>query len=100
MVLTETLIRQTKAGPKPIKLFDGRGLYLLVNPNGSRWWRFKYRFEGREKLISSGPIPTSPEACPGPERRHPAAARRRHRPWRQAPGREGRPQRQLRSHRP
>ena len=57
MVLTETLIRQTKAGPKPIKLFDGRGLYLLVNPNGSRWWRFKYRFEGREKLISLGTYP-------------------------------------------
>ena len=57
MALTETLIRQTTPGPKPVKLFDGRGLYLLLNPNGSRWWRFKYRFEGREKLISLGTYP-------------------------------------------
>jgi integrase len=57
MALTETLIRQTTPGPKPVKLFDGRGLYLLLNPNGTRWWRFKYRFEGREKLISLGTYP-------------------------------------------
>jgi hypothetical protein len=36
---------------KPYKLGDGDGLYLLVNPNGSRWWRLKYHFEAREKLL-------------------------------------------------
>jgi hypothetical protein len=41
----------------PIKLFDGDSLFLLVNPNGSRLWRFKYRIDGREKLISFGSYP-------------------------------------------
>ena len=39
---------------KPYKLFDGRGLYLLVRPNGSKVWRFKYHFAGKEKLLSLG----------------------------------------------
>ncbi len=43
MPLSETAIRQAKSESKPIKMFDGRGLYLLLNPNGSRGWRFKYR---------------------------------------------------------
>jgi hypothetical protein len=40
--------------PKPFKLFDGGGLFLLVNPNGSKLWRLKYRFGGREKLLALG----------------------------------------------
>jgi hypothetical protein len=43
MPLSEIVIRQAKPGPKAIKIFDGRGLYLLLSPNGSRGWRFKYR---------------------------------------------------------
>ncbi len=39
---------------------DGKGLFVLVNPDGSRWWRFKYRFAGREKLLSFGLYPEVP----------------------------------------
>jgi integrase len=56
-MLTDTAIRSAKPRQKPYKLTDGEGLYLLVNPNGSRWWRFKYRFEGKEKLLSLGVYP-------------------------------------------
>ena len=42
MPLTDTLIRSRKPGPKPIKLADAAGLYLLIQPNGSRWWRLDY----------------------------------------------------------
>jgi len=60
MTLTETAIRLAKPGSKAIKMFDGRGLHLLLSPNGSRYWRFRYRFEGREKLISLGIYPDVP----------------------------------------
>lgn len=60
MALTDTKIRATRATDKPVKLFDGGGLYLLVNPNGSRWWRLKYRFNGRERGISFGVFPDVP----------------------------------------
>ena len=43
MALTATSIKNARAADKPLKLFDGDGLYLPVDPNGSRWWRFKYR---------------------------------------------------------
>lgn len=56
-MLTATEIRAVKPQDKPRKLSDGGGLYLLANPNGSLWWRFKYRFEGREKLLSLGVFP-------------------------------------------
>ena len=58
--LTDTTIRNTKPGEKDCKLFDGGGLYLLVRANGARLWRFKYRIEGREKLISFGQYPDVP----------------------------------------
>lgn len=57
MALTEIEIRAAKAVDKPVKLFDGGGLFLLVNPNGSRWWRFKYRYDGKERGISLGVYP-------------------------------------------
>ena len=57
MPLTDTAVRKAKPDKKPRKLFDGKGLFLLLNPNGSRWWRLKYRFNGREKLISLGTYP-------------------------------------------
>ena len=40
-----------------MRLFDSRGLYLEIAPTGSRWWRFKYRFAGKEKRISLGVYP-------------------------------------------
>lgn len=58
MPLTDTAIRNAKAAEKDAKLFDGGGLFLLLKPNGARWWRLKYRHEGREKLISLGVYPT------------------------------------------
>lgn len=57
MPLTDTAIRNAKPGDKPYKLADGGGLYLLVNPTGSRLWRLKYRIEGKEKLLAIGPYP-------------------------------------------
>lgn len=38
-------------------MFDGRGLYIEVSPNGGKWWRLKYRFGGKEKLLSMGTYP-------------------------------------------
>ena len=52
--LTDAKIRQAKPAEKPYKLFDGGGLFLLVQPNGSKLWRLKYRFGGKEKLLSIG----------------------------------------------
>jgi integrase len=57
VALTDTAIRNVKSRNKPRKLFDERGLYLLVTPDGGKWWRFKYRFGGKEKLLSLGVYP-------------------------------------------
>src|SRR5436305_1829886 len=54
MPLTSIAIRNAKARRKPYKLADEKGLYLLVKPDGSRYWRFKYRFGGKEKLLALG----------------------------------------------
>jgi integrase len=56
-VLTDTLIRKSKTPSKPTKLMDGRGLFLLLAPSGGRWWRFRYNFTGKEKLLSLGTYP-------------------------------------------
>lgn len=57
MALTDTAIRNAKPGAKPIKLFDSLGLFLLIAPAGGKWWRLKYRFGGKEKLLSLGTYP-------------------------------------------
>ncbi len=57
MALTDTAVKKAKPGPKPIKLSDGKGLYLLVNPVGSKLWRCKYRVLGKEKTLSLGAYP-------------------------------------------
>lgn len=57
MKLTDTAIKAAKPREKPYKLFDGEGLYLLINPDGSRWWRLKYRYGGKEKLLALGTYP-------------------------------------------
>ena len=56
-MLSDTTIRAAKPGDRPYKLFDTRGLYLLVVPAGGKWWRLKYRFGGKEKLLSLGTYP-------------------------------------------
>jgi hypothetical protein len=62
MPLTDTAIRKAKPADKPRRLFDGRGLYLEVAPAGGRWWRFKYRFAGKERRLSMGTYPDTPLA--------------------------------------
>ena len=57
MTLTDTAIRNSKPADKPLKLTDERGLYLLLKPNGSRWWRFDYRYGGKRKTLSMGVYP-------------------------------------------
>lgn len=57
MPLTDTAIRNTKPSTKPQKLFDGGGLFLLITPAGQRYWRLKYRFAGKEKLLALGVYP-------------------------------------------
>ncbi len=58
MALTDMLIRSTKPAEKPISLPDGEGLILFVQPNGSHWWRLRYRFRGKQKMLSMGVWPT------------------------------------------
>jgi hypothetical protein len=60
MPLTDLAILKAKPLTKPFKMSDGGGLFLLVNPTGSKWWRFKYRFSGKEKLLSLGVYPDVP----------------------------------------
>lgn len=57
MALTNTEVLKAKPGPSPIKMADGRGLYLLITPTGSKLWRWKYRFLGKEKLMAIGAYP-------------------------------------------
>lgn len=52
--LTEIAVGRAKPSERPIPLFDGGGLYLEVQPRGARYWRHKYRFGGKEKLLSLG----------------------------------------------
>jgi integrase len=57
MALTDTAIRNAKASDRAFKLYDEKGLFLQVTPNGGKWWRFKYRFNNKEKLLSFGTYP-------------------------------------------
>ena len=57
MALTDTSIRNAKSKDKPYKLSDGGGLFLLVNTNGSKWWRYSYRYESKQKTLSLGVYP-------------------------------------------
>lgn len=57
MPLSDTAIRNAKPREKPFKLSDSGGLFLLVQPSGSKWWRYKYRIAGKEKLLALGSYP-------------------------------------------
>ena len=57
MALTDTAIRKAKPTEKSYKLADEKGLFLLVHSNGSKYWRQKYRFNGKEKLLALGVYP-------------------------------------------
>jgi integrase len=57
MALTDTAVRSAKPKEKPYKVTDAQGLYLLVNPKGSKLWRVKYRMNGVERKLSLGSYP-------------------------------------------
>ncbi|MCX5812572.1 MAG: integrase arm-type DNA-binding domain-containing protein [Proteobacteria bacterium] len=57
MPLSDLKVRTTKPKEKPYKLYDIDGLYLLVTEKGYKWWRFKYRFDRKEKQLSLGTYP-------------------------------------------
>jgi integrase len=57
MALTDTALRNAKPTDKAYKLYDEKGLYLIVNPNGGKWWRLKYYFNDKEKTLSVGIYP-------------------------------------------
>jgi len=57
MALTDIKIRSIKPLEKAFKVTDEKGLHLLVKPNGSKYWRFKYRYYGKEKQLAIGVYP-------------------------------------------
>jgi integrase len=57
MKLSASQVKSAKPLEKPYKLSDGRGMYLQVMANGAKYWRLKYRFAGKEKLLSMGVYP-------------------------------------------
>jgi len=52
MALTATEVKQAKPKDKSYKLADGAGLFLLVNPKGAKYWRYKYRYAGVVRLTA------------------------------------------------
>jgi integrase len=70
--MTDTKARNAKPRDKQYKIYDSDGLFMLVAPAGGKWWRFKYRFAGKEKLMSLG---TYPEVSLLQARRHRDEAR-------------------------
>ena len=63
MALTAVQVKGALPEDKPVKLADAGGLVLLIQPNGSKWWRLRYRFAGREKMMSLGVYPDLSLAC-------------------------------------
>ena len=57
MALTDLKIRSAQTVAKPYRLTDGYGLFLLVQPNGSKLWRWKYRFQGEYRLMAFASYP-------------------------------------------
>lgn len=57
MPLTATEVKEAKPHEKPRKLADSGGLYLLLQPNGAKYWRYKYRYAGKEKTLALGVYP-------------------------------------------
>jgi hypothetical protein len=57
VALTDTKIRSVKSREKLYKIADGRGLFLVIKPNGSKYWRFRYHFGAKEKLLAIGIYP-------------------------------------------
>jgi integrase len=60
MPTSDTAVRNAKPAEKPYKITDEKGLFLFVTPSGGKLWRLKYRFGGKEKLLSLGAYPDVP----------------------------------------
>ena len=60
MKLNDVAVRKAKPDTKSYKMSDGGGMYLEVMPNGSKYWRLKYRFGGKEKRLALGVYPDVP----------------------------------------
>jgi len=60
MPLTVVEVRNAKPGEKPYKMGDEKGLYLFITPTGAKSWRLKYRFGGKEKVLTFGQFPEVP----------------------------------------
>lgn len=58
-MLTDNAIKNLKAKENIYRTYDGNGLYVEVSPSGGKWWRFKYRFLGKEKRLSLGTYPNT-----------------------------------------
>jgi hypothetical protein len=67
-ILSELKVRKAKGRAKAYKLHDGGGLYLLVQTNGSKYWRLKFRYQEKERIFQSGCIPML--ACPPLAKEH------------------------------
>lgn len=57
MPLTDATIRTAKPSTKPVRMFDGGGLYLEISPAGGKLWRLKYRYAGKERRLALGVYP-------------------------------------------
>lgn len=55
--LSDMKVQKAKSKDKPVTLFDGGGLFLMITPTGGKLWRFKYRFDGKEKKLAFGSYP-------------------------------------------
>ena len=76
MKLTDVAIRKAQPKTKAYKLVDGQGLFLLITPSGGKLWRWKYRFDGKEKLMALGQYPETSLA--EARDKHQAARKLRH----------------------
>ena len=52
MALTDLQLKNAKPKSTPVKHSDGDGMYLLIKPNGGKYWRFNYRFAGKQKTLA------------------------------------------------
>jgi Arm domain-containing DNA-binding protein len=57
MALSDAAIRNAKPSEKPFKLADEKGLYLIAQPGGGKWWRLDYRYAGKRKTLYMGVYP-------------------------------------------
>jgi len=57
MALTDAKVKNAKPGDKQYKIYDEKGLFVIVRPDGGKWWRFRYRVGGKEQTLSLGTYP-------------------------------------------